>query len=368
MSEPAVSRGRGAVSNPAGRFERLAVVADSEADGAAPSAVPTLFLRDSSRSVVSRNDSPDVPFEHSLNPYRGCEHGCVYCYARPTHEYLGFSLGLDFETRILVKEDAPEQLRDELRRRTWRPTLLALSGVTDPYQPVERTLRLTRRCLEVLADCRQPVGLITKSGMVTRDIDVLRELARHHAVHVAISVTSLDEGLRAALEPRAPTAEVRLDAIARLNEAGIPAGVMVAPVIPGLTDHEVPAILTRAAEAGARFAGYTMLRLPHGLAPLFEQWLAVHRPDRQQRVWSRIRDVRGGAVSDTRFGTRMKGVGVSADLVADLFRSARQRASIPAAPPPLSMAAFRKPATSAPLLAHLHEGESHSCPADRRPA
>jgi DNA repair photolyase len=360
MSSVGPSRGRGAVSNPVGRFERLSVVADHDGDAPAPRAQPTVYFRDRSREVISRNDSPDVPFDQSLNPYRGCEHGCIYCYARPTHEYFGLSAGLDFETSILVKEDAPTLLRQALARRSWTPTLLAMSGVTDPYQPIERTLGLTRRCLDVLAGCRQPVGIITKSGMVARDIDVLRELAVHRAVHVAISVTTLDEELRGALEPRAATAEVRLETLARLNEAGIPAGVMVAPVIPGLTDHEIPAILARAAEAGARFAGYILLRLPHGLQSLFDQWLQAHRPARRQRVLSRIRDARDGALSDPRFGSRMKGVGVSADLVGDLFRSARARARIPSSAPALSGDAFRRP-TLAPLLAHLEEDALPPC-------
>jgi len=344
---PPPPRGRGAVDNPANRFERLSLEADlAEALGcdAEPRVEPTLFFRDTARSVISRNDSPDIPFETSLNPYRGCEHGCVYCYARPTHEYLGFSCGLDFETRILVKEDAPELLRDELCRRSWIPQALALSGVTDPYQPIERRLRLTRRCLEVLAEARNPVSLITKSALVVRDVDLLAELARHRAASVALSITTLDDGLRRRLEPRAASADLRFDAIARLREAGVPAGVSVAPVIPGLNDHEIPRILARAAEAGAAFASYIVLRLPHGVAGLFQGWLDRHVPDRKAKVLARVRDARGGRMSDSCFGARMRGEGPVADLIADVFRVARERAGIPARESELSTEAFRRPA------------------------
>lgn len=343
--------GRGTRTNPAGRFERLALEPDGEPCGnEALSRIATEYYRDASRSVVSRNTSPDVPFSVSLNPYRGCEHGCVYCYARPTHEYLGFSAGLDFETRIFVKEDAVALLAGEMGRPAWRPELLALSGVTDPYQPVERTLRLTRGCLELLAGCRQPVGLITKSGLVTRDIDVLGELARFRAVHACLSITTLDETLRRALEPRAATGEVRLDALARLNDAGIPAGVMVAPVIPGLNDHEVPRILARAGEAGARFAGYVVVRLPHGVSALFEEWLEAHVPARKARILSRLRDFREGTLNDPQFGSRMRGSGPSADFLERLFRTARDRSGIPPRAPALSGDHFRRPGTARSLL------------------
>jgi DNA repair photolyase len=334
--------GRGAAANPANRFEPLHLTPDPEARDQPHHPVPTLFFRDESRSVISRNDSPDIPFDASLNPYRGCEHGCIYCYARPTHEYLGLSCGLDFETRLFVKEDAPELLRKELARRSWKPQTLALSGVTDPYQPVERRLGLTRRCLEVLANCRNPVSVITKSGLVTRDADVLGELARHGAAEVAVSVTTLDESLRRSLEPRTASADVRLEAVARLADAGVPAGVMIAPVIPGLTDHEIPAILARAAEARASFAAYTMLRLPHGVAGLFEEWATRELPDRAAKVLSRIRDVRGGAINDPCFGTRMRGRGPVADLVCDVFHLARERVGIRSEGPSLSTAAFRR--------------------------
>jgi len=350
VPQPPSPRGRGAAGNPASRFEPLHVAHEYEAVDETGAAPPTLFFRDSARSVISRNDSPDIPFDASLNPYRGCEHGCVYCYARPTHEYLGLSCGLDFETRVFVKEDAPELLQRELDKRSWTPQPLALSGVTDPYQPVERHFALTRRCLEVLALRRNPVSVITKSALVLRDADLLGELAQHGAATVAVSITTLDEPLRRQLEPRAASAEVRLDAITRLREAGVPAGVMVAPVIPGLTDHELPGILARAAEAGACFAAYTMVRLPHGVAGLFEGWLRRCVPDRAAKVLSRICDVRGGALNDPCFGSRMRGRGPVADLVHDVFHLARERAGLPADGPTLSAAAFRRPTAQRSLF------------------
>jgi DNA repair photolyase len=345
-------RGRGAAENPPNRFDRLHVnVEPADLDGAAlldedgapvDAAVPTEYYRDATRSIITHNDSPDIPFSASLNPYRGCEHGCIYCYARPYHEYLGLSAGLDFETRLFVKTDAPTLLREELMRKKWEPTTLALSGVTDAYQPIERTLEITRKCLEVLAEFRQPVGVITKNALVTRDLDLLAELASVGAVSVSLSITTLDEDLRRVMEPRASTSERRFEAIARLNEAGIPAGVSVAPIIPGLNDHEIPRLLARAAEAGARFAGYTMLRLPHAVAPLFEAWLGRHFPDRQHKVLERIRDIRGGKLNDANFGSRMKGAGPLADLVGDIFAKARDRAGIPRRGQ-LSSDAFRRP-------------------------
>ncbi len=247
-------RGRGASWNPPNRFERLEYLRDEEAV-AEDSPAGTRFFRDPTRTLITRNDSPDVPFERSINPYRGCEHGCIYCFARPTHEYLGFSAGLDFETRILVKEDAPELLREELSARSWKPQVIAISGVTDPYQPVERGLELTRRCLEVLAEFRNPVVIITKNHLVVRDLDYLRELARWNAVSVCLSVTTLDESLTGTMEPRTSRPHLRLAAIEALASAGVPTGVMVAPVIPAVTDHEIPAILEASAKAGGELCG-----------------------------------------------------------------------------------------------------------------
>jgi len=340
--------GRGAGSNPANRFERLHVVADEELEAVpwedAGGRIATHYLRDTSRSVITTNTSPDVGFEASLNPYRGCEHGCIYCYARPTHEYLGFSAGLDFESRILVKEDAPELLARELASPRWRPKVLALSGVTDPYQPIERKLELTRRCLAVLAQARNPVGVVTKSSLVARDADHLAELAAHGAAAVAVSVTTLDPELARRMEPRAPHPRERLKAISRLAEAGVPTMVMVAPVVPALTDHEIPRILEAAAEAGAEGAGYVMLRLPGAVPGLFGEWLESHFPERKEKVLNRVRDLRGGRLNDPRFGSRMKGEGPFAEQVKVLFRQSKRRYGLDRPRPELSTAAFRRPA------------------------
>jgi DNA repair photolyase len=342
-------RGRGSSANPPNRFERLHYEPDTDwadSDGPAP---PTVFLRDNSRSVIASNDSPDVGFDKSINPYRGCEHGCPYCYARPTHEYLGFSAGLDFETKILVKEDAPELLRRELTSPRWQPQTISISGVTDPYQPVERRARLTRRCLKVLAEFRNPVAIVTKNQLVSRDVDLLQELARHQAAAVFLSVTSLDGRLARLMEPRASQPAARLAAIETLARAGVPTGVMVAPVIPGLTDHEMPAILREAAAAGARCAGYVALRLPGAVAGLFEHWLEQHFPDRKDKVLGRLRSMRGGKLNDPNFGSRMRGDGAIADALRDLFHLARHKAGLDGPFPELSAAAFRRPSQQ-PLL------------------
>jgi DNA repair photolyase len=341
---------RGSADNPANRFERMHVVDDPEAlehdrlEGVEPSPLPTLYLRDPSRTVLAHNQSPDVGFDTSLNPYRGCEHGCTYCYARPTHEYLGFSAGLDFETRILVKPDAPDLLRKALSSPRWTPETIAMSGVTDAYQPAERRLRITRGCLEVLAEFRNPVAIVTKSALVARDVDLLSELALHDAAAVNVSVTTLDDDLRRKLEPRTPSPRHRLGAISTLAEAGVPVGVMVAPVIPGLNDSEIPAIVEAAALAGARAAHLVMLRLPYAVAPLFERWLERHAPERKDRVLHRVREVRGGALNDPRFESRMRGAGVYAQQIHDLFEVACRRAGLTNQRVPLSTAAFRRPA------------------------
>ncbi|MEO7168314.1 MAG: PA0069 family radical SAM protein [Spartobacteria bacterium] len=336
--------GRGASHNPANRFEALHLEPDpeDENDPDRPKR-QTIYYRDFTRTIIAHNDSPDVGFESSVNPYRGCEHGCIYCYARPTHEFLGFSAGLDFESRIMVKEDAPELLAAEMSKPRWKPQTLVMSGVTDPYQPVERRLQITRRCLEVLARFRNPVGIITKNQLVTRDIDWLGELAAYQAAAVNISITSLDPKLQRVLEPRTSTPRARLEAIRQLRAAGIPVGVMTAPIIPGLTDHEVPAILAAAAEAGAQFANYTVVRLPYAVAPLFERWLEEHFPDRKEKVLGRIRHLRGGEkLNDPRFKSRMHGEGVFAEQIGDLFAAGCKRAGI-GARPHLSTAAFRRP-------------------------
>jgi len=332
-------RGRGAAVNPQNRFERIAV----ELEEPGPERVPTELLRDGSRSIIAYNDSPDVGFDASINPYRGCEHGCIYCYARPTHEYLGFSAGLDFESRILVKEDAPELLRRELLAPKWQPQTLAMCGVTDAYQPVERKLEITRRCLGVLADFRNPVAVITKNALVTRDIDHLSALAEHGAAAVFVSITTLDAELARKMEPRASHPRDRLEAITRLSAAGIPTGVMVAPIVPAITDHEMAHILEAAAAAGARTAGYVLMRLPGAVAGLFEKWLAEHFPDRKEKVIHRVQELRGGKLNDPRFGSRMRGEGVYADQIRSTFQTFRRRYGLDQPFPALSTAAFRRP-------------------------
>jgi DNA repair photolyase len=332
--------GRGASSNPAGRFERLEV----ELDEPRTEGPETRFLRDASRTVIARNQSPDLPFAASINPYRGCEHGCVYCYARPTHEFLGFSPGLDFESRILVKEDAPELLRRELAARSWQPQVLAMSGVTDAYQPAERRLEITRRCLEVLAEARNPVLIITKNALVARDADLLAELARHRAAAVFLSMTTFDTEVVRRLEPRTSHPRERLKAITKLAAAGVPAGVLVAPIIPAITDHEIPDVLRAASEAGATFARYTLLRLPGAVAPLFERWLEEHYPERKDKVLNRVRSLRGGQLNDSRFHRRFHAQGPFAEQVRGLFRLGCRRHGFDVGPPELSAAAFRRPA------------------------
>ncbi len=338
--------GRGASWSPGNRFEKLHVdltdvdVIDADPDEDERPRRATQYFRDASKSIITRNNSPDVGFETSLNPYRGCEHGCIYCYARPTHEYLGFSAGLDFESKIMVKTDAAKLLRAELESPKWKPQTLVMSGVTDPYQPVEKKLQITRSCLKVLAQFRNPVAIITKNRLVARDIDLLRELAWHHTAAVNISVTSLDPKLQRVLEPRTSSPEARLDAIRQLRAAGVPIGVMVAPIIPGLTDHEVPRILEAAAKAGAQFAGYTIVRLPWAVAPLFEHWLDEHFPDRKEKVLERIRDIRGGKkLNETRWGKRMKGEGIFADQIRSMFEIGCRRVGF-GDRPRLSVSAF----------------------------
>ncbi|MBA3387074.1 MAG: PA0069 family radical SAM protein [Chthoniobacterales bacterium] len=350
---PEVYRGRGASGNPANRFEALHIDLDpvepSDAEAERPK-LPTRFYRDLTKTIISRNTSPDVSFETSVNPYRGCEHGCVYCFARPTHEYLGFSAGLDFESKIMVKEDAPELLEAELSSPNWKPQTLVLSGVTDPYQPIERKMQITRRCLQVLAKFRNPVGILTKNRLVTRDIEVLKELAEHNAVAVNISVTSLDPKLQRILEPRTSPPQARFDAIAQFREAGIPIGVMVAPIIPGITDHEMPAILEACGRAGAQFAGYVVLRLPWAVKPLVERWLQEHFPDRKEKVLGRLRAMHGGErVYNSQWSKRQTGEGIFAEQIGRMFEVARRRAGM-GERPVLSTAAFRRVTPQLELL------------------
>ncbi len=353
-------RGRGAAHNPHNRFERLRYEEDPEfaefqrhaarADALAPDAADpeprgpaTRFYVDPSRSLLSTNQSPDIGFDASINPYRGCEHGCIYCYARPSHEYLGFSAGLDFESRILVKRDAPKLLRESLMSRRWKPQVVAIGAVTDGYQPIERKLGLTRRCLEVFAEFRNPVSVITKSALVTRDIDIFQELCRFDAALVNVSITTLSRDTHRAMEPRAASPERRLGAIRSLAAAGIPVHVMVAPIVPCINDHEIPDIVEAVAEAGARSASHTMLRLPYGVKDLFENWLERHYPDRKEKVLNRVRSMRDGRLNDPHFHTRMRANGIFAQQTHELFELACRRAGIAEGLTELSTAAFRRP-------------------------
>lgn len=341
MSLP-LPRGRATGDRRPSRFERLAVELDPAAlDDAERRCVPTQVFVDASSSVLSANDSPDVPFRYSVNPYRGCEHGCSYCYARPGHEYLGFGPGLDFETKIVAKPEAPRLLSEAFQGPSWTPEVVVLSGSTDPYQPVERRLRITRGLLGVFLAHRNPVAVITKNALVTRDIDLLGRLAERRLVHVRVSVTTLRDEVCAAMEPRTSRPAARLRAIERLAEAGVPVTVNVAPVIPGLTDEEVPSIIAAAAAAGATSASTIPVRLPGPVAPLFESWLRASFPDRADRVLNRIRAIRGGALNDARFGARMRAGGVWGEVYAQAFASARRRHGLDGRPPDLSTHEFR---------------------------
>lgn len=335
-------KGRGASSNPANRFDRL----ELDWEVPPPERVPTEYLVDSSKSIISTNSSPDVGFNASLNPYRGCSHGCSYCYSRPTHEYLGFSAGLDFESKILVKPDAPGLLRETLASPKWEPQPLALSGVTDPYQPVEKKLEVTRSCLEVLAEARNPTLLITKNRLITRDLDLLEELNRHQAVSAALSITTLDGDLARVMEPQASHPRDRLRALAELSAAGIPTSVMIAPVIPGLTDHELPAILEAAAEAGAERAGYVLLKLPGAVEEVFLTWLEEHFPERKAKVLSRIRAFRDGRLNQSDFAVRGRGSSALAKEFADFFAIQCRRHGLDRPRPELSINHFRRPDTA----------------------
>ena len=331
-------QGRGALQNPTGRFESIELIYDpaelppEDSDGQFiegswpdPNRLPTQFFKDHTQSIISTNDSPDISFDASMNIYRGCEHGCIYCYARPTHEYLGLSAGLDFESKIFVKTEAPQLLRKALAAKSWRPQVVVLSGVTDCYQPAERHFKLTRECLKVFLEFRNPVSIITKNHLVTRDIDVLGELAKFNCARVMVSLTTLDAELARVMEPRTAQPAMRLKAIEELASAGIPVGVMMAPIIPGLTDHEIDKLLKAAADAGAQSAGYTIVRLPYGVKELFPTWLETHYPNRKNKVLNLLRGMRNGELNDNRFGKRMGGVGAYADNIDQLFELARKR-------------------------------------------
>ncbi len=334
---------RGSPSNPANRFVPLNYERWEDFDPSEDPAPRTQFFRDDSRALLAENDSPDLPFRFSFNPYRGCEHGCIYCYARPTHEYLSFSPGLDFETKIMVKENAPALMRKTFLSKKWEPQPIAFGAVTDCYQPAERRLLITRRCLEVCAEFRNPVAIVTKSALIVRDVDLLADLARDQAAGVFVSITTLDPNLARRMEPRAATPEARLRVIRELNDAGVPAGVMFAPTIPGLNDHEMADVLEAAAAVGAKAAGYTVIRLPYAVKDMFSDWLGLHYPERKDKVLGRIRDMRGGKLNESRFKVRMRGEGEWADTFRQLFRLARKRAGYADRFEPLSAAAFRRP-------------------------
>lgn len=346
--------GRGAQADPPNRFEAVHAERDWEQLAADDSLderpVKTQFLVDHSRSIVSENDSPDIPFRYSINPYRGCEHGCAYCYARPTHEYLGFNAGLDFESRILVKKHAPELFRDWLARDEYVPELIAFSGVTDCYQPAERRFELTRRCLQIAAECGQPMGIVTKNALVARDLDVLQPMAQRRTVHVMLSVTTLDAELARTLEPRTSSPEARLRTIRELSAAGVSVGVMVAPIIPGLNDIEIPAILQAARDVGANTAGYILLRLPLTVRPVFTDWLAKALPSKRDKIESLIRQCRGGELNDSQFGRRQLGEGPIAEQIAQTFRVFAKKYELDRPVPPLETRSFKSPTPSSGQL------------------
>jgi len=325
-------KGRGALSNPEGRFEsrRVQPVDDGwtiDPDEEPPALVTTV-TPEHAKSIISRNDSPDIPFEQSINPYRGCGHGCIYCYARPAHSYVNLSPGLDFETKLFYKENAAQLLEEELSRPHYVCKPINLGANTDPYQPIEKTLEVTRSILLVLHRLRHPVTIITKGHLIERDIDILSDMARDHLASVHVSVTTLDSDLKRILEPRAPSGAARLHAIRRLDAAGIPVGTLVAPVIPAVNDHEIEHILAAVAQAGSRTAAYVMLRLPHEVKDLFREWLIAHYPLRAAHVMSLVNDLRGGRDNDPNFGTRMRGTGLFADLVRRRFEVACRKVNL----------------------------------------
>lgn len=344
---PLLFRGRGATLRPDGRFEsqRREVFEDGwdRPDEEEDRALPTELIIDTAKSVISKNTSPDISFELSINPYRGCEHGCIYCFARPSHSYLGFSPGLDFETKITYKPDAVAVLRKELAHKAYRCSPIALGINTDGWQPIERKLRLTRSLLEVLVECRHPVVIVTKSSLIERDIDLLADMARDNLVKVVFSVTTLDRELARRMEPRAATPQRRLEAMRTLHEAGVPVGALFAPLIPALNDHEMEAVFAAVKAHGGESAHYTMLRLPHELADMFSPWLRTHYPDRAEHVMSIIRQMRGGKDYDSSFGKRMTGEGIFAEIYAKRARLALERLGFNQHRRELNTAAFKPP-------------------------
>jgi DNA repair photolyase len=333
---PHIKKGRGALSNQTGRFETL--IKEDFDDGwddpdKYPAKIPTQLFVDSAKTVITYNQSPDIPFDRSINPYRGCEHGCVYCFARPSHAYLGLSPGLDFEAKLFYKPDAPELLKAELSAKNYRPAPIALGINTDAYQPVERQLKLTRRLLEVLNDTQHPVSIVTKSSLIERDLDLLAAMAKDGLIHVCLSITTLNPDLARRLEPRAAAPKRRLQTLSTLAEAGVPVAVLVAPLIPMLNDSELETILQKSRSAGALDAGYVLLRLPNELKDLFTEWLQTHEPLKADRIMHRIYDSRGGKAYNSTFGVRMRGTGQYADLLGQRFRLAKKKLAFPGSPP-----------------------------------
>jgi len=344
-ANPVITRGRASKSNASGRFEALTrdSVDDGWGEDPLPDRLETTLTAEKARTIISRNDSPDIGFDRSINPYRGCEHGCIYCFARPTHAYLGLSPGLDFETKLFFKPDAAALLEKELGKRGYQPARLQLGANTDPYQPIERKLQITRQILKVLARYKHPVAITTKNALVVRDIDILGPMAAENLACVAVSVTTLDRKLARAMEPRASTPERRIEAIRLLSQAGVPALVGFAPAIPGLNDHEMETVLERAAEAGAVSAYFTVLRLPLEIKDLFKEWLEAEFPDRAARVISLMRQMRGGKDYDAEWGKRMRGEGPIAEMLAQRMHLARRRYGLARDRLSLDVTKFRKP-------------------------
>ena len=343
---PVNARGRASRSNESSRYDAFTRGSFddgwTEEDGE-PAQLETTLTAEKARVIISRNDSPDIGFDRSINPYRGCEHGCIYCYARPSHAYMGLSPGLDFETKLFFKPEAAQLLERELAKRSYQPARIQLGANTDPYQPIERKLQITREILKVLARYKHPVGITTKNALVTRDIDILAPMAAEHLAAVSVSVTTLDRKLARAMEPRASTPDRRIEAIRQLAAAGIPAMIGFAPVIPGLNDHEMEAVLQRGAEAGAVQAHFTVLRLPLEIKDLFREWLEAERPDRARRVMSLVRQMRGGRDYDPEWGKRMRGEGPVAELIATRFRLAVRKFGLDRPFPPMELGLFQRP-------------------------
>ena len=339
MDQQAVKKytGRGVEHNPVNRFENIAIIFDEPINTASK----TLFYKDTSKSIISYNTSPDIPINAFINPYRGCEHGCVYCYARSNHEYLGLSSGIDFETKIFVKENAAYLLEKELKSPKWKPQTIGISGVTDAYQPIEKKLKITRSCLEVLKKFCNPAAIVTKNHLVTRDIDIFKQMTSNNAIGVMLSITTLDNSLSKVMEPRTSRPKLRLEAIKELADNGIPVGVIIGPVIPGLTDQEIPKIIENSVRAGASIARYIMLRLPHATKSIFERWLEQNFPNKKDKVLNRIKSLRGGKLYDSSFYKRDRGEGFFSDQVENLFMIACKKYRIFDNQLNLSSASFR---------------------------